>query len=301
MTFQIAHVTRYRYSLPVNECHNEARLKPRLAAFQACESFQVTVDPQPKVMSARQDYFGNPVLYFGVDTPHQVLTITATSVVGVRPRPRPILTASRPWDRLAAQLAEASDAPALDAREFVLDSPLVTARPELAAFARPAFPPGRPLLEAAHELNQRIHQAFVYDPHFTTVATPLATVFAERRGVCQDFAHLAIGCLRALGLPARYVSGYLESVPPPGAQRLRGADASHAWFAVFDPDAGWVGFDPTNDQIVDTQHVTLAWGRDYADVTPVKGVLLGGGAHSIDVAVDVVRTGTDNDLVSPGP
>lgn len=290
MTFQIAHVTRYHYSLPVNECHNEARLQPRLAAWQECESFQVTVDPQPNLMSARHDYFGNPVLYFGVDAPHQVLTITANSVVRVGPRARPDLEASRPWDQIVAQVAEATDTTVLDAREFVLDSPLVAASPELAAFAQPAFSPGRPLLAAVHDLNHLIHHSLVYDPHFTTVVTPLAVVFTERRGVCQDFAHLAIGCLRALGLPARYVSGYLESVPPPGVERLRGADASHAWFAVFDPDVGWVDFDPTNDQIVDAQHVTLAWGRDYADVTPVKGVLLGGGAHSIEVAVDVLRT-----------
>lgn len=178
----------------------------------------------------------------------------------------------------------------VEARQFRLDSPLVATSPALAAFAQPSFSPGRPLLDSVHDLNRRIHAAFTYDQEVTTISTPLSEVLAQQRGVCQDFAHLAIGCLRSLGLPARYVSGYVESLPPPGQPRLRGADASHAWFAVFDPEQGWVDFDPTNDQIVTDHHVTTAWGRDYADVTPLKGIVFGGGAHQLEVAVEIVRS-----------
>jgi len=242
------------------------------------------------MLHERLDYFGNPVEYFVLQEPHDTLSVTARSTVRLEPAVAlPAPTTSLAWDRLAAWLMAAPDPAAIEAREFVLDSPLVATSAALAAFAAPAFPVGRPLLEAVLDLNSAIQREFTYDPGFTTVATPLSEVLTLRCGVCQDFAHLAIGCLRSLGVPARYVSGYVESVPPPGGSRLRGADASHAWFAVYIPDVGWVDLDPTNDQLVTTQHVTTAWGRDYADVTPLKGVIFGGGSHSLEVEVDVTR------------
>jgi transglutaminase-like putative cysteine protease len=177
----------------------------------------------------------------------------------------------------------------LEALEFLFDSALIPAGAELAAYARAAFPPGRPLLDAVLELTRRIHEDFTFDPEATTIATPLADVFTSRRGVCQDFARLEIACLRSLGLPARYVSGYLETVPPPGRSRLLGADASHAWLAVYCPESGWIHVDPTNNLLPSCTHVTVAWGRDYNDVSPIHGVILGGGKHTLRVNVDVLR------------
>ncbi len=287
MKFHIIHTTRYAYSQPVGLCHNEAHLRPRSFDLQECLEARVDIDPAPARYDERADYFGNSVAYFSVQAPHDRLTVTATSTVHRRAPVVRSTEASLAWDRVAAYLQSAGSLEALAAREYVLDSPLVATSADLSAFALPSFTPERSLLSAVHDLNRRIHSAFLYDRDFTTVSTPLAEVLAQRRGVCQDFAHLAIGCLRSLGLPARYVSGYLQSTPPPGQERMRGADASHAWFAVFDPDAGWVDFDPTNDVIVSDQHVTTAWGRDYADVTPLKGVVFGGGAHSLEVAVEI--------------
>jgi len=177
----------------------------------------------------------------------------------------------------------------LDAKQYVLDSPMVTTTQELADYARASFLPGRPLVDVVSDLMQRIYTDFTYDPAFTTIATPLSTVLAHRRGVCQDFAHLAIGCLRSFGLSARYISGYVETLPEPGKPRLIGADASHAWFAVYLPGVGWLDFDPTNNKLPYDQHITLAWGRDYADVTPLKGIAFGGGQHTLSVSVDVLR------------
>ena len=288
MIFDIRHTTRYRYSAAVSVCHNEAHLRPRQTSTQQCLANTLTIEPAPATIFERSDYFGNPVSYFAVQHPHSILTVTAASSVALQPPPPADFLASCPWDELPARLRSDVTAATIDAREFVLDSPLVPLSEELAEFARPSFAPGRPLLEAVHDLSQRLHREFAYDPNFTTVATPLLDVLAQRRGVCQDFAHLAIGCVRSLGLPARYVSGYVESMPVPGQPRRLGADASHAWFAVFDPSVGWVEFDPTNDRVVGEQHATLALGRDYSDVTPLKGVAFGGGMHTLEVMVDVV-------------
>ena len=183
-----------------------------------------------------------------------------------------------------------SDPQVLEARQFRLESNFIEFGSGIMEYAAPSFAAGRPLLEAVHDLMQRIHRDFTYDPHFSNIATPLHQVLEHRRGVCQDFAHLAIACLRAQGLAARYVSGYLETLPPPGETKQIGADASHAWFGVYVPYQGWVDFDPTNDQIPADRHITLAWGRDYADVAPLKGVVFGGGqGHHLEVAVDVER------------
>jgi len=289
MTFRIIHTTRYGYNESVTLCHNEARLHPRSGLRQHCATHFVRIEPTPAHRQERLDYFGNPVLYFALQEPHEGLRVTADSIVQIIETPLPDLAASPPWENVRAWLTETFTDAAIEARELTLDSPLVPSGPDLALYAAPSFAPGRPLLDAVYDLNRRIHSEFVYDTHLTTVSTPVSDALNLRHGVCQDFAHVAIGCIRAMGLPARYVSGYVESVPADGQPRLRGADASHAWFAVFVPDLGWIDFDPTNDTIVTTQHVTTAWGRDYADVAPLKGVVFGGGSHTLEVEVDVMR------------
>jgi len=290
MRFRVVHTTHYRYSTPVILCHNEAHLRPITGARQRCEESAVTVSPTPALHHRRQDYFGNAVDYFRIQEMHDVLTVRAASIVDVSTGlPAPLLAASMAWETAALWLRRDPSEGTCAVREFVLDSPLIPTDAALAAFALPSFPAGRPLLEAVHDLSRRIHEALTYDRTSTTVATPLHEVLASRRGVCQDFAHFAIGCLRSIGVPARYVSGYVESISPADRPQVRGADASHAWFAVFERDAGWVDFDPTNDQVVGAQHITTAWGRDYSDVSPLKGVIFGGGNHVLEVAVDVAR------------
>jgi transglutaminase-like putative cysteine protease len=298
MKYRVVHTTRYRYSQPVTLCHNEAHLRLRSCAHQRCGESRLSVEPFPARTHERTDFFGNPVTYFAVQEPHTALVVTAISSVELQAMPLPDLDAALPWDTMMLRLEQSLNPEVIAARHLVLDSPMVVTSADLAAFAQPSFSAGRPLLAAVHDLNQRIHREFVYDPHFSTIATPLSEVLTLRRGVCQDFAHLAIGCLRSLGVPARYVSGYLQSVPPPGQPRLVGADTSHAWFAVFNPDSGWVDFDPTNDQIVHDQHVTVAWGRDYSDVTPLKGVVFGGGPHTLEVAVDMEVEGGNDQVIS---
>jgi transglutaminase-like putative cysteine protease len=305
MKYRIVHCTRYAYGLPVVLCHNEARLRPRTTARQRCESFEVAIEPGAAEKAEREDMFGNAVLYFAVEAEHTSLIVAARSIVEVIPRPAAEAEVFEPWEEAARRIAAERDPELREARHFVLDSPAATVTPEVAAFAAPSFSPRRPLLDAVHDLSARIHRELVFDPHSTTVATPLAEVLAQRRGVCQDFAHLAVACLRSRAIPARYVSGYLETVSPPGVPRLEGADASHAWFAALVPGMGWCEFDPTNDQIPAEQHVVTAWGRDYTDVAPLKGVIFGGGSHTLEVAVDMSRlpddggSGADSRLLPP--
>ena len=220
-------------------------------------------------------------------TEHDVLEVTSSSVVEIAPRPAPSTGPRISWEETAERLHSAGAL--VSALEYCFDSPLVRAHPMLAAYAESAFSPGRPLIDAVIEFNHKIFEEFTYETTATDVSTPLAQVFRQRRGVCQDFAHVAIGCLRSLGLAARYVSGYLETKPPPGKVRLVGADASHAWASVYVPGFGWLDFDPTNDVFPDLGHVTVAWGRDFSDVSPLKGVVLGGGSHQVTVSVDVER------------
>ena len=193
------------------------------------------------------------------------------------------------WEEVRQRIQTDMDPEVLELRQYILDSPMIPTMPELRTYAEKSFPKNRSLLEAVEELTTRLYTDFTYDPNFTTIATPLADVIQHRRGVCQDFAHLGIGCLRTLGLAARYVSGYIETDPPPDQEPLEGADASHAWFSVYLPQLGWVDFDPTNNQIPADQHITIAWGRDYSDVTPLKGVVFGSGTHELSVSVDVGR------------
>jgi transglutaminase-like putative cysteine protease len=240
------------------------------------------------VFCSRLDYFGNPASFFTVQEPHRQLTITAVHVIEVIPPAVPDPTATPPWETVRDLLARDRGPAAVEACQFVFDSPYVHASPELTAYAAVSFDPGRPLLQAVLDLTGRIHTEFRYDPRATTLATPLQEVFANRRGVCQDFAHLQIACLRSQGLAARYISGYLCTMAPPGRERLVGADASHAWLSVYCPGHGWIDIDPTNNVIPSDKHVLLAWGRDYDDVSPIKGVILGGGQHTVKVAVDVV-------------
>jgi transglutaminase-like putative cysteine protease len=288
--FRIVHRTNYRYNASVSRCRNEAHLRPRDTERQNCQSSELVVEPTPTSRTERADFFGNPVVSFAVDGPFEELTVTSTSTVSVSSR-EPLPATGPAWETARQWLADDLGPEMLAAREFCFESPLVPFSIGVRNFAAPSFPAGRPLLSAVSELTERIFHDFAYDPGFTTITTPLEEVLQYRRGVCQDFAHLAIGCLRSMGLAARYVSGYLETAPPPGEERLIGADASHAWPSVFVPGWGWLDIDPTNDQIVGSNYVTTAWGRDYSDVSPLKGIVFGGGdSHTLDVSVDVIRS-----------
>jgi len=283
--YTVTHVTTYSYTEPVSLCQNVAHLSIRPCDRQRAEPSTLTISPEPAVVEERTDYFGNPTHYFTIQEPHRELKVTARHRVVVLPPPP--VAESPAWETVRDRLAHDHTANWLDAVQYRFDSRFAAADPKYAAFAAESFVPGRPIIEAATELVHRIHAGFRYDPKATTVSTPVAEVFAHRRGVCQDFAHLLLACFRSLGLAARYVSGYLSTVPPPGKPRLVGADATHAWVSLFCGDAGWVDFDPTNDQIPSDRHILLAWGRDYDDVSPLKGVILGGGQHTVTVSVDV--------------
>jgi transglutaminase-like putative cysteine protease len=298
MIYRITHTTTYDYSSAVTLCHNLAHLTPRDSARQRCQETNLQVTPLPAVENAHVDYFGNPVIFFTVQEPHRQLVVKAEHTTEVEPYFQPDPTATPCWEEVRAQLAVGRDADCLDAYQYVFDSPYIRVSAELAEYASPSFSPGRRLLEAVLDLTARIHADFRYDPRATTLSTTLSEVLAGRRGVCQDFAHLEIGCLRSLGLAARYVSGYLLTQPREGQTRLVGADASHAWLSVWCPGAGWVDVDPTNNVIPSDEHILLGWGRDYDDVSPIKGVILGGGDHRVTVGVGVIRS--DETDVLPG-
>lgn len=282
MKLQATHTTRYLYSEVVSTCHSEAHLAPRACPGQTVLSHNLTIDPAPDFSSSRTDYFGNPVTMFSISQPHRELTITSRCAVDLTPSGTPGLALSPPWEEVRDRIHSRAAGEDFEASQFIFESPLVKLGQSFASFATPSFEAGRPILEAANDLSRRIFEEFQYDKRATTVATPVDEVLKSRHGVCQDFAHLMIACLRSLALPARYVSGYLRS-----DANLTGAEASHAWLAVWCPMLGWQGFDPTNNTMPGGRHVTLAWGRDYSDVTPVKGVALGGGEHVISVSVDV--------------
>ena len=287
MAYEVTHRTEYRYPSTVSSSFGEIVMLPRELAGQSCLRSALTIEPEPHDLRERLDFFGNRTAYFAVLAPHTRLSVTATSLVRVRDRQvRPSAQAELPWE----QARDGSpDGDGLDVRQFVLDSPLVTISEQLAEYAAPSFPPGRPVLASVVDLSSRIHRDFEFLPGVTEVKTTIEEVFARRAGVCQDFAHVAIGCLRSLGLAARYVSGYLETRPPPGRARLAGADVSHAWVSVFLPGAGWADVDPTNDQLVNDRYVTTAWGRDYTDVPPLKGVIFTqGDVQDLRVSVDVI-------------
>ena len=289
MIYEVSHRTIYSYAHPVSISHHILHLLPRQCPHQVTGDTALEVTPAPSIRHEDLDYFGNPVTFLTIQQDHTELSLRALSFVDVRPRALPEPAATPPWDGVLAVLDEDRASETLDAVQYRFASPYTPIDADLLAYARASFRPGRPVLEAARDLTHRIHRDFAYDPTATTVATPVPEVFRLRRGVCQDFAHLQLACLRGLGLAARYVSGYLLTRPPDGKEKLVGADASHAWLAIWVPGQGWVDLDPTNDLIPGDEHVTLAWGRDYGDVSPVQGIMFGGGAHSVTVSVDVTR------------
>jgi transglutaminase-like putative cysteine protease len=284
VTYDVVHRTQYSYSEAVSVSQHIARLTPRGLPHQECLEHRLQVDPLPAVRSDHLDYFGNRATLFSMQGGHRRLTVTARSRVKVQPRPLPRGEDTPPWEA-----ATDHQVLPLEAVECIFDSPSIRVSSEFTAYARVSFTPGRPLLDAFADLTRRIHEDFIFEPGVTTVATDLDNVFRQRRGVCQDFACFEIACLRSLGLPAQYISGYLETVAPSGGPRRVGADASHAWLALYCPAVGWIEADPTNNLLSSAGHVTLARGRDYGDVSPIRGVILGGGDHTLHVSVDVVR------------
>jgi transglutaminase-like putative cysteine protease len=297
--YRVVHRTRYTYDEPVSRSVNVARLLPRATPSQTVLEAGLEVTPVPESLVERPDFFGNRTHHVALEGGFTELEVTATSVVDVGQPPPPEEPATTvPWEEVAVVAATSGDPDAVDARQFALPSPQVAPAAELDAWAAASFPPGRPLVEAVVDLTTRIHREFEYCPGSTTTSTGPLEVLSSGKGVCQDFTHFALACLRGRGLPARYVSGYLETLPPPGQPRLRGADASHAWLSVWVPGYGWFDVDPTNDQVVGDRHVTTAWGRDYSDVPPLKGVILWEGEDQrLEVAVDVERLEEDR----PGP
>ena len=280
--YRARHVTRYKYGQPVSECLSEARLTPLSSARQQLVDFQIAIEPPPTRVDRRRDYFGNEVHALSISEPHRQFVITAVSTVDVFP-PDPTPLPAISWEDTGALLAEHADGETLAAYEFTFESPFIPMLPELADWARPSFTPGRPVAEVVQELSRRVHDEFLYRPKSTTVEMPLATVVRKRQGVCQDFSHILIGALRSFRLAARYVSGYLRSDTD-----YQGAEASHAWVSAFLPGYGWLDLDPTNNVIPGQSHVVVALGRDYGDVTPVKGVALGGAAQDVAVEVKVL-------------
>jgi transglutaminase-like putative cysteine protease len=288
--YEVSHRTHYRYSEPTSISHHVLHLTPRTSGHQRCHRSVLEVTPTPASSVDEIDYFGNPVTHLAVQESHTELTFHSQSLVEVSTTDPPQPGATLPWERAVELLAADRSTQGLAILEFTFASPYARAHGELTSYAAPSFAPGRPLLDAARDLTRRIHRDFGYEPGATSVSTPVDQVFAQRRGVCQDFAHFQIAAMRRLGLAVRYVSGYLVTRPRKGAAKLRGADASHAWVSVWLPSYGWLDLDPTNDVVPGDQHVTVAWGRDYGDVSPIMGVILGGGDHRIDVAVHVEPT-----------
>ena len=288
MEYFVRHRTTYRYLQDVSHSWHMAHLRPGVSPLQAVHDSSVTLSLDTESRAAREDYFQNPCEWFSIDHPHTHLEVLAESHVTVRPAPERPSRDSLPWEAVRAILENPQDAAQRDAVQYLFDSPMTGFQSDIAAYGEESFPPGRPLLAGALELMNRIHHDFRYDTTVTDVSTPLDRVFEIRAGVCQDLAHVGIAAMRAIGLPARYVSGYLLTQPPPGKPRLLGADASHAWFSVWAPPFGWVDLDPTNDVLAGESHVTAAWGRDYGDVAPVAGIILGGHDHVVEVGVDVI-------------
>ncbi|GAB1257682.1 transglutaminase family protein [Aurantivibrio plasticivorans] len=290
MRYRVKHITEYKYVEAVTHCYNLAHMTPRSTRRQRCFSSDVIVSPRPAVHSQRVDYFGNQAYQFEIQQRHKKLTITVVSDIETKDQP-----ISQNFDfgiscaEALAQIQHSTKPDDILAREFLLSSPLIRIQhDEIREYAAASFEDDKPLLSCVMDLTSRIYRDFEYSPESTTVSTPLIEVLEKKQGVCQDFAHFQIACLRALGFPSKYVSGYIETLPPPGKEKLVGADASHAWISVYSPAEGWVEFDPTNDTLATEQHIITAWGRDYSDVTPLKGIVYGGGEDPVlHVSVDV--------------
>lgn len=296
LRYRVLHETRYDYGSLVSLSQQQLHLSPRVLEWQQVEEQRIDIEPVPTWRRDGRDAFGNPVTWVAFHAPHEMLFIRSMMTVAVTPHLPKVLEDSLPWEELRDRLAYDATDPLpedLDATRFLFESPHVRIKHELADYAADCFPPERPVLVGAKALMAKIFREFTFDPEATTVSTPVLEVLENKRGVCQDFAHLMIACLRAMGLAARYVSGYLLTRPPPGKPRLIGADASHAWVSVYAPGSqrggsDWVDFDPTNDLLPDTEHITLAFGRDFSDISPLRGIILGGGGTEPDVAVTVV-------------
>jgi len=299
MRYRVRHTTHYKYAGRVSHCYNLANIVPRDTERQRCLKNSITVSPQPAVTHRRTDYFGNEAYHFEIQKPHKELVISADSEIEINDNVREMdFDLGTSYAEALNYLSSTNTPETIQASEFLLNSTMVKLTPELADYARPSFQPERSLKACVSELTTRIFTDFQYDPNFTTIATPLSDVLEHRRGVCQDFAHLQVGCLRMMGIPAKYVSGYIETLPAPGTVKLVGADATHAWIAYFSPEEGWVEFDPTNNTSAKSQHIVTAFGRDYFDVTPVKGVIYGGGRNPVlNVSVDVARLSDDQEPI----
>jgi transglutaminase-like putative cysteine protease len=287
--YHVTHKTQYVYSNAVSLSHDVVRMRPREHSGQICRWHELSITPSASVKYEWLDYFGNSVYWVSLQEPHTQLIVESKSEVEVRLALRPDPSHGVSWEQAAHILKQPENREVAAARQFCFDSTYVERSPILSAYALPFFSSGRPLLECAWALTEQIHRDFEYLPGSTKVGTPCLDVAKTKRGVCQDFAHLAIACMRSLGLAARYVSGYIATTSAVGKPRLTGADASHAWISVFSPDFGWVDFDPTNGVMPLDSHITVAWGRDYDDVGPIRGVLVGGHRQRLEVSVDVVR------------
>ncbi len=287
--YDITHASTYRYAQPVARSHHVLHLEPLTHDTQQCLRFALEVSPTPLETATRQDYFGNHTNYFTITDPYQELWVTARSQAAVAPAPE--LKSAVTVGEARAWLKHSVEPAALQAQQFLYASPLAPALPPVVELARQLFQDDKPLIEAASELRSEIHQRFAYDPAATHAGTTMEDFLKIKRGVCQDFAHLAVATLRAAGLPGRYVSGYLLTRPLPGQPRLLGADASHAWVSTWLPDAGWLDFDPTNDLLCGVGHITTARGRDYGDVSPVRGTVVGGGPQALFLGVTVTPVG----------
>lgn len=293
-TYHVIHETTYQYAIPVRLSHQVLRLTPRSLAWQTCTSHFINVAPSPANVNLLLDSFGNSLQSFSLDQDHTSLEVYAESWVEISSRLLPVTTL--PWEQVAEILSyragHSLSSERLEASRFLFESSHVRIKREFAQYAAECFRPGLPLLACIESLMRRIFTEFTFDPEATTVSTPVTEVFQNKRGVCQDYAHFMLSCLRSMGLAARYVSGYLLTQPPPGQARLIGADASHAWVSVYCPAEDgqygcWIDADPTNGIFPDTSHITLGWGRDFLDVSPLRGVLIGGGQQTMDVAVTV--------------
>jgi len=289
--YQILHDNHYHYDSPVSLAQQLAHLWPRTCAWQRCTEQQLQICPDPTSRRDELDVFGNPLTRLAFERPHDELLVNARLTVEVLARPALDFNQSPAWEETRSALTYSSQPLSpelLEACRYRFESPYVHLKRNFVEFSESCFPPGRPLLLGVQVLMEKIFSEFTFDAEATQVATPLVEVLERRRGVCQDFAHLMLACVRSRGLAARYISGYLLTQPPPGQPRLIGADASHAWVSVFCPVLGWVDFDPTNNVQPALEHITLAWGRDFSDVSPLRGVILGGGSHDPEVRVTVM-------------
>ncbi len=293
MIFLVRHRTTYRYLQDVSYSRQLLHLRPRMTQSQNVLAADITISPEPSQRVARTDAFGNHVEWLALDDAHAVLDILAESKVAISVPAARDPQKSLTWEEVRNLLEAPNSGEAVDAVQYSFDSVLTTFTSDIANYAKRSFPPKTPMLAGAMDLMKRIHKDFRYDTTVTDATTPVDRVFEIRAGVCQDLAHVGIASLRSLGLPARYVSGYLMTKPPPGQEKLLGADASHAWFSVWAPPFGWVDLDPTNNMLPTDSHVTVGWGRDYGDVAPINGVVTGGGEHIIEVGVDVLPTAPD--------